>query len=187
MSEVKGNSKKSLLVLVAVFIIPVIAAKLALDNDFFNRGSTNKGQLLNPIIDTTLLLADASPKWRLVYAIPGDCDAQCENAIFSIHQVWLALGKESDRAEAVVFVTNASDKKAIAQLASQPNLIRVSTSESDLKQVFGDVEKDAIFVVDTLNNAMLKYPLMATQEDAILHSRDILSDLKKMLKLSRIG
>lgn len=187
MSKAKGHSKKSLLLLVAVFVLPVIAAKLALDNDFFNRASTNKGELINPIIDTSALLQDADPKWRLVYAIPSHCDTRCENAIFSIHQVWQALGKESDRAEAVVLVSGNSDKKAVAQLGNQPYLNAVSVAENDLKNVFGTTHTDAIFVVDTLNNAMLKYPLMATQEEAIMHSRDILSDLKKMLKLSRIG
>jgi hypothetical protein len=34
---------------------------------------------------------------------------------------------------------------------------------------------------------MLRYPLQEQQEQAVMHSRDILADLKKLLKLSRIG
>ena len=90
-------SKKTLIIMVAVFVLPVVLAKLALDNDWFTKGATNKGQLLAPTIDMSALLENAEPKWSLLYVMPSKCDAVCENALFSINQVWLALGKESDR------------------------------------------------------------------------------------------
>ena len=31
-------SKKTLIIMVAVFVLPVVLAKLALDNDWFNKG-----------------------------------------------------------------------------------------------------------------------------------------------------
>ncbi len=43
------------------------------------------------------------------------------------------------------------------------------------------------FVADTLGNVILRYPLQTDKEQAILDSRDILSDMRKVLKLSRIG
>ena len=45
------SKKLTALALILVFTLPVILAKLALDNEWFNKGSTNKGQLLNPIIE----------------------------------------------------------------------------------------------------------------------------------------
>jgi hypothetical protein len=41
--------------------------------------------------------------------------------------------------------------------------------------------------VDTLNNGMLKHPLYKNKEEAVQGSRLILSDVRKLLKLSRIG
>jgi len=113
-------SKKTLIIMVAVFVLPVVLAKLALDNDWFTKGATNKGQLLAPTIDMSALLENAEPKWRLLYVMPSKCDAVCENALFSINQVWLALGKESDRAQAVVVTTASSDQTAIAALEDYP-------------------------------------------------------------------
>jgi hypothetical protein len=34
---------------------------------------------------------------------------------------------------------------------------------------------------------MLSYPLQIEQQQAVMSSRDLLADLKKLLKLSRIG
>ena len=42
-------------------------------------------------------------------------------------------------------------------------------------------------LVDTLNNAMLRYPTYEDKKAAVQSSRDILADVKKLLKLSRIG
>ena len=60
-------SKKTLIIMVAVFVLPVILAKLALENDWFNQGATNKGALLQPTIDVSSLLDGTEPKWRLLY------------------------------------------------------------------------------------------------------------------------
>jgi len=67
-------SKKTLIIMVAVFVLPVVLAKLALDNDWFTKGATNKGNLLAPTIDMSALLKDAEPKWRLLYVMPETCD-----------------------------------------------------------------------------------------------------------------
>ena len=56
--------------MVAVFVLPVVLAKLALENDWFNKASTNKGALLEPTINLTTLLEDSSPTWRLLYVMP---------------------------------------------------------------------------------------------------------------------
>ncbi|WP_414829056.1 hypothetical protein [Alteromonas sp. H39] len=181
------TSKKLFIALIVVFILPVVLAKLALDNDWFNRGATNKGNLLNPVLDVSAILEAEAPKWRLVYTLPENCDETCENALFSIHQVWLALGRESDRAEAVVVITESSDEKAVARLSETPSLHTVNASKENVNNSFKSVSGDAIFVVDTLNNAMLYYPVDGDKDTAVMESRNILADVRKLMKLSRIG
>ncbi|MCU7553544.1 hypothetical protein OCL06_02895 [Alteromonas sp. ASW11-19] len=183
----KGPSKMLVIALVVIFVMPVVLAKLALDQDWFNRGATNKGNLLNPVLDVSGVLNEQPPKWRLVYTLPADCDSACENALFSIHQVWLALGRESDRAEAVVLVTPDSDKEVLTHLQDTAALHAVTVSKENVNKSFNSAPQDAIFVVDTLNNAMLYYPVAADKETAVMESRDILADIKKLMKLSRIG
>lgn len=174
-------SKKTLLLMVAVFVVPVILAKLALENDWFTKAATNKGQLLTPTIDMSEALATSSPKWRLVYVMPAKCDAICENALFSINQVWLALGKESDRAEALVLLNENSDKSAITALSEYPN-VSTFTFSSD-----AGLAINSVYIVDTQNNAMLFYEIKNDRKEAVMESRNMLADIRKLLKLSRIG
>lgn len=183
----RGPSKMLVIALVVIFVMPVVLAKLALDQDWFNRGATNRGELLDPVVDVSPVLDGQAPKWRLLYTLPADCDRACENALFSIRQVWLALGRESDRAEAVVLVTPASDKQALARLEDTDALHAIAVSKENVNKSFNLAPQDAIFVVDTLNNAMLYYPVAADKETAVMESRDILADIKKLMKLSRIG
>lgn len=184
----KTNNKPMIFLFVAVFLLPVILAKLALDNGWFNQAATNKGQLISPPIDIGQLKApQAEPKWKLIYVLPEICNAECENALYSIAQVRSALGKESDRAEVVVITHEKSNLLQLKQLKENQNIRLVACDLASLQQMFKDNRTDGIFIGDTLDNVILRYPLQPDQEQAVLHSRDILSDMRKVLKLSRIG
>ena len=180
-STKNAASKRTLLLMIAVFVIPVVLAKLALENDWFTKAATNKGQLLSPTIDMTSVLQDTAPKWRMLYVMPENCDAVCENALFSINQVWLALGKESDRAEALVLATENSDPKALAALTQYPNVATMEISTPS------QLTTNSVYIVDTQNNAMLFYQIKLERQDAVMESRNMLADMRKLLKLSRIG
>lgn len=182
-----NSSKKGVIALVIVFAVPVILAKLALEMEWFNRGATNKGELLDPILQINEVDSPSEPKWRLLYVLPSSCDSECNNALFSLTQVWQALGKESDRAESLVISTELSDKSPISDLEAHQVIRLLKTNSQSVKQVFKDTSTDGIFVVDTLGNIILRYPLQKEQQEAVLHSRDILADMRKLLKLSRIG
>lgn len=188
MSESKaGGNRKTLILLVVVFVLPVVLAKIALDQDFFNRGATNKGELIQPTLNVNPLLAEQPQKWRVVYVVPSDCDKACQNAIYSIQQIDLALGKESGRANATLIMTPDSDQGIDELIAQDQRTEVLNNTQENVNEVFQSVGVNGIFLVDTMNNAMLRYDLQADQELAIMQSRDVLSDLKKMLKLSRIG
>ncbi|WP_438865535.1 hypothetical protein [Neptunicella sp.] len=183
------NNKKSMLILAVIFLLPVILAKLALEFDWFNKGVTNKGQLLDPVLDmTSLYPSDTAPAiWRIIYVMPAQCEQSCQNALYSLNQVWIALGRENERVNSLVLVTGTSDKEAVEQLKLMPNLKVLQTTEQSINQVFKDTATDGIFVVDTLQNIILRYDLQQEQQQAVMHSREILADIKKLLKLSRIG
>ena len=153
-----------ILLLAAVFILPVILAKLALENGWFNQAATNKGELLSPPIDMSVLqISTQQPKWKLLYILPEICALECENA----HE--------------------NSNIEQLALLKDKQNIRLFNTNLKSLQQVFKENITDGIFIADTLDNVILRYPLQIDQEQAILHSRDILADMRKVLKLSRIG
>ena len=101
--------------------------------------------------------------------------------------MWTALGKEHDRVRATVISTPESDATVIQRLNEKNTVKLLKTNVESVDNVFQGEPVNAIFIADTLNNVILRYPLQVEQQQAILHSRDILSDLRKLLKLSRIG
>lgn len=195
----KSNNKKSLILVAVAFILPVILAKIALDTDFFNRGVTNKGLLLDPVLNLSPVLAETEPKWRIVYVLPSECDQRCENALFTIQQVHLSLGKHVERVVPVVIRTENSPKLLLNNGFWQdvytrfgalegPHTIEMLNAEQKIvNDMFKSVDLNGIFVVDTLNNGMLKHPTFVNESDTVEGSRALLSDIKKLLKLSRIG
>ena len=51
----KHKNRRSLLLLLAVFILPLLLAKLALDNQWLAQGVTNQGKLLTQPLTTAEL------------------------------------------------------------------------------------------------------------------------------------
>jgi hypothetical protein len=184
----KAKNKRLMFIFVAVFVLPVLLAKLALDNSWFNQAATNKGQLISPPLDVSSIdTSQPEPKWKLIYVLPETCNQACENALYSIIQVRSALGKHSDRAEVLVITHENSDNEQHAILKQNQNVRLLTTDLNSVKQIFKDNIREGIFIADTLNNVILRYSLQVDSKISILDSRDILSDMRKVLKLSRIG
>ena len=173
--------------MIVAFVVPVVLAKLALDYDWFNKAVTNKGTLINPTIEAVSLLSDSERKWHFVYLLPASCDKNCENAIYSIQQVHQALGREKERVNPLFIATEQSDKDLLAQLVEQVGVEVLQKQHSEVEEIFGDLQLDAIFIADTWHNLVLYYPNTHDQQQAIMDSKDMLSDMRKLLKLSHIG
>ena len=68
MSTQNKNNKRSLLLMIAVFVLPVVLAYMALKFDFFNKAATNRGELLQPVIEAQAFIGDVEPKcWGKAY------------------------------------------------------------------------------------------------------------------------
>lgn len=188
MTTNKKSNKRLIVIFIAVFCLPVVLAKLALDNQWFNQAVTNKGELLQPSLDMQkLATSQAKPKWKLLYVLPDNCEASCKNALYSLAQVWTALGKEQDRVESVVITMTQSDKGVLQTDLESKHIKVVEADRQVVSQVFKEVKTNGIFIADTMNNIILRYPIYEDAQQAVLYSRDILADLRKVLKLSRIG
>ena len=57
-----ATNKRTLIILVLVFVVPVILAKLALDGNWFNKGVTNNGELLSSPLAFDLLHPEREKK-----------------------------------------------------------------------------------------------------------------------------
>lgn len=183
----KKNNRRTMLLLFVAFVVPVILAKLALEGDWFNKAATNKGQLMEPVLDFSIAYPEREKKWYLTYISDQPCLTQCELAVYSLSQLWVALGKEQDRVATAVLFTDPAQVE-VAKASLEKDFLNYKTVENaDLKRMFQNQPINGIFIVDALGNVILRYPLYEEKQEAVLKSRDILADMRKLLKLSRIG
>ncbi len=127
-------------------------------------------------------------RWLLVYPGPPNCDAECENLLYQIRQVRTALGKETERVQRIYLLAEVPrDPARLEALHSlHPDLLLAVLASPETVAQFPEADATALwsgqqlYVVDPLGNLMMRYG--ATQEP-----KDILTDLKRLLRLSRIG
>lgn len=180
--KVANKSRRSLLLLLVAFILPVVLAKLALDQHWFNYGVTNKGQLLeNELTLNQLGIEQQNFKqhWLLVYRMPAQCDLLCQQTLKSINNTYVALGKEMPRVTPVLLSENNElpselTNKAWQQLPLTP-------------QIDNHLPQGQVLIVDPLGNFVLAHTPPNQAEQLAQFGKSILADFKKLLKYSKIG
>ncbi len=140
-------------------------------------GTTNQGEFVDPpltVADLGLkgtngeLLSEGGSWWLWVVA-DGDCRGECESAVHQLRQLHILLNKDSDRVQRGL-VTEPGISPSL--LADYPGVQHLTGSLTTLAE--------GIYIVDPIGNLVLYYPLA----DA---GKPVLTDLKKLLKLSQIG
>jgi len=194
MEDSRRRGQRQLLVVAAVFLLPVIVAFAMYYGKLWRpAGSSSKGELIDPARPLTIVglrHADGTPvaptefqdKWTLLYIGDGACDADCRTALVFARQSRLALNNEMTRVQRVFLATDHCCDTAYFS-AEQPGLIALDASSPDAQKLlaqFPDARAQSLFIVDPLGNLMMRH-------DASHTTKDLLSDLKKLLKLSHIG
>ena len=195
------RGRRQLVALAALFFVPLAVAFWLYygPTDWRPAGGSNKGELVEParpLPAISLPMADGSPsgtgflrdKWTMLYVGDGACDERCRNALHLTRQSRIALNKDMDRVQRVFLVTgHCCDRAFLA--AEHPDLVVASVEDSAsaaLLAPFPDYDDvpaataGRIYLVDPLGNLLMSYP--ATAPDKAL-----LTDLKKLLRLSHIG
>ena len=194
MQDSRARGRRTLLIVAALFLAPVIAAFALYYGQLWRpSGSSSKGELITPArplavaglqhADGTPAGADAlSGKWTLLYIGDGACDEDCRNALVFGRQSRLALNNEMTRVQRVLLATaNCCDNDYFAR--EQAGLIALDASSKEASALlaqFPAAREHSLFIVDPLGNLMMRH-------DASHTTKDLLSDLKKLLKLSHIG
>ena len=178
------RSPAQIWILVAVFFAPLALAFLLYygSGGWRPAGSTNRGELISPARP----LPNASAwhgKWTLVYVGDGRCDGRCRAALILTRQTRLALNADMTRVRRIFLATgNCCDRTYLE--AEHPDL-GVEQVDNDagaaLLAAFPDAGSGSIYIVDPLGNLMMRHAPSAGL------SKDLLEDLRKLLKLSHIG
>ncbi|MCZ6804014.1 MAG: hypothetical protein O7D86_08800 [Proteobacteria bacterium] len=202
MSE-EGNNKKNKIILILVIIAftsPVILSWFVFNHtDFLKiRGTSNYGELIvppRPIDDLSLidpLKADRKEslhgKWSMVY-VAGSCDKLCMDNVYRMRQIHISMGKHSLRVQKVLLLTQQHANELSDLLANfsgqqviNTDLIDTNTLLNKFRLTGADnpLAAGRIYIIDPFGNLMMSY-----QPDT--NPRDIMLDLKKLLRASRIG
>lgn len=194
MEESRRRGRQVLLIIAAIFLLPVIVAFALYYGKLWRpAGSASLGALIEParpLVVAGLKHADGSPagadvftgKWTLIYIGDGACDADCRTALVFGRQTRLALNNEMTRVQRVFLATgNCCATGYFSQ--EQPGLVALDASAPEAQLLiaqFPEDRRDSLYIVDPLGNLMMRH-------DAAHTSKDLLTDLKKLLKLSHIG
>ena len=194
MEDPRRRGQRQLLVVAAVFLLPVVVAFALYYGKLWRpAGSSSKGELIDPARPLTiagLRHVDGTPvvptefqdKWTLLYIGDGACDADCRTALVFARQSRLALNNEMTRVQRIFLATNNCCANDYFK-AEHPGLIALDASAPDAQALLAQFPADrarSLFIVDPLGNLMMRH-------DASHTTKDLLSDLKKLLKLSHIG
>lgn len=194
MEDARRRGRRKLLLIAALFFVPVIAAfALYYGNAWRPAGSASKGELIHPArplevrglrhADGTAAGADAlTGKWTLIYIGDGGCDAACRDALVFARQSRLALNNEMTRVQIALLAPSNCCAVDLEQAVPGIRLFDASAPEAAaLLAQFPDAQRaQSLFIVDPLGNLMMRH-------DSDQTSKGLLTDLKKLLKLSHIG
>jgi len=179
------RNRRSLLLLLAVFILPILLAKLALDNQWLNLGVTNQGKLLaQPLTLKELGIneSELAKQWLIIYRLPSVCPDVCLHSIETVHNSYVALGKDMPRVSAVLLKENIFSAQQSKQLAkSQWKIIALTPQMKNL------LHEPQVLIADPLGNVILKHQLPEQEQLQAAFGKAIVADMKKLLKYSKVG
>lgn len=187
------RSNTTLWLLLASFILPAVAAYA-----YFFFGDRPEpdtyGELITPVVDIDKLeltdvlgnpipRKDLTSSWRMFYITADTCPEQCEQSLYNMRQINIALGKNQSRVEHAVLHSATVQPEFIELLEQQhPHLLRarIPAQKLQLLQLQNPVQQSAIYLMDPHGNIMMRF-------DDGLDPKLILKEINKLLKISRIG
>lgn len=166
------NKKKFLLLFVLCCALPLLAAKLVLEFGWFNRGASSNGEWQQTEV---FLLSKTNVKahWRLAVAPKADCDKPCQQALFTIQQLYVGLGRKQVQVEPVL----------ISEY-SVPKDYTTFTRHTALQSVPSTLQ-DRILLIDQQGLVLLSYPVPLVQAEQAITAKAIRQDLLKLLNYDR--
>jgi hypothetical protein len=160
-------------------------AKLALEQQWLDMGVTNKGTLLTnelTLEQLGLQPTDFEKHWIIMYSLPKHCAINCQKTFETVHNTYVALGKEMPRVFPVALYQKALSTEQQQKISeSKWQLFAMPTQAKQY------IDKPQIFIVDPLGNVFLSHQLPENNEQLPQLGKQILADMKKLLKYSKVG
>ncbi|MDB6049093.1 MAG: Uncharacterized protein JWR17_1839 [Pseudomonas sp.] len=120
-------------------------------------------------------------RWQLLVSAPQGCEADCQHLVYLARQLNIGLGQDAARASHGLATARPLDAAYTAKLTREyPKLQRYPLDLSLYNKAAPGVEAPQLWIVDPHGNLVLRY-------DAKVNGKDLLNDLRQLLKLSNIG
>lgn len=121
------------------------------------------------------------PRWQLLVSAPKDCGLDCQQLVYLARQIHIGLGRDASRASHALAVTQPLSADYQARIEREyPQLQRYPLDLSKYETASQGKQDAQLWIVDPHGNLVLRY-------DARVKGKDLLNDLRHLLKLSNIG
>lgn len=192
------RGRRTAFLLFALGFGPMIVATVMFYTGWLNpAGHTNNGTLVQPVVPVQALHLQTEsgeplearfgpdkvdPEWLLM-VVAGDCGSNCQELLYLARQVNIALGKNANRvsrAAALGSVPSDLSAKWSQEYSLMERLVPAEGTTPAWPTGINPASEPRILLVDPFGNVMMHY-------GAEHSGKDMLEDLKHLLKLSQIG
>jgi hypothetical protein len=120
-------------------------------------------------------------RWQMLVTEPGECTADCQQLVYLARQIQIGLGRDASRASHALAVSQPQSADYEAVLAREyPRLQRYGLDMGKYAKWAESRPGAQLWIIDPHGNLVLRY-------DAKVIGKDLLNDLRQLLKLSNIG
>ena len=196
-----SSARRKLLLLASLFVLPMIVAYALYYSGWRPETVHPHGELVQParpVADAALVLLDGKPirfselrgKWTLVTFSAAECLKPCERNLAKMRQVIAAQGKEADRLQSVLVVTDGKaldwlryaiqDYPGMRAVVGPPEAVDALAREFTLPAGGPLDNLNRVYLMDPLGNFMMSYPADADPTG-------MRKDLARLLRISQIG
>ena len=184
------RGRLQLILIAAAFLGPLLVAAWLYyrGTPLQPEGRTNHGTLLEPVIGlhealpATTLFERVDGTWILLYANDGPCERACRDALYTLRQSRLMLGKNMDRLSRV-FLHGDTPLDTVFLAREHAGL--VAFEDAGLYRLLldrepADLPEGGYFLIDPLGNLVMYF-----RPD--IDPSDMVDDISHLLRLSHIG
>ncbi|MGG7648775.1 hypothetical protein ACQ4OB_12175 [Pseudomonas sp. ES4] len=120
-------------------------------------------------------------RWQILVTAPKDCSVDCQQLVYLARQIQIGLGRDAGRASHALAMAQPLSSEYDAKLTREyPQLQRYPLSLTEFHKTAGDKAVPQLWIIDPHGNLVLRY-------DPTVKGKDLLNDLRHLLKLSNIG
>ena len=120
-------------------------------------------------------------RWQLLVTAPQACPADCQQLVYLARQIQIGLGRDASRATHALASAQPLQAEYAAKLQREyPQLQRYSLDVPVYTQTIQGNDAVYLWIIDPHGNLVLRY-------DPGVKGKDVLNDLRHLLKLSNIG